>query len=428
MSKASRLIILGFALAVAMATGTATSAQTKSSSKFTPALAARPDVTAALAYIDQHFDAQVAEWITLVEIPALSTHEQKRAAYISAELTKLGLKPVIDGIGNVMARRVGTGGGPAVVFAAHMDTVHPMDANLTVKRLPDGTLHAPGVFDDTPSDVNLLQTLRAMNAAKIKTKGDVIALFTVQEELGLKGMYYWVDHNPKAADMIVAIDGELGAVNYGALGIYWSKMKFTAPGAHTLQSRNQPNPARAVSQCITDIYTVPLPPADAPVPAIYNIGMLGGGTVVNAISPESWFTVDLRTIDAALLKQLDGQIMAKCQAAAKAQGVTFDREYIQKSEAGGRPDQLTKQLASEPVQTTISVLRHLGVTLTARSPEATGSTDANVGVVRGIPSVAIGRTFGGNQHSLSEWADIASAKTGTKQLLLLAVSLAEIGG
>jgi acetylornithine deacetylase/succinyl-diaminopimelate desuccinylase-like protein len=428
MSKMSRAIVLGAALASVTATGAVTSAQSGSSSKFTPALAARADVKAAMAYIDQHFDAQVAEWIMLVQIPALSTHEQKRAAYISGELTKLGLKPVIDRIGNVMARRTGTGGGPTVVFAAHMDTVHPMDADLSVKRLPDGTLHAPGVFDDTPSDVNLLQTLRAMNAATIKTRGDVIALFTVQEELGLKGMYYWFDHNPKAADMIVAIDGELGAVNYGALGIYWSKMKFTAAGAHTMNSRNQPNPARAVSQCITDIYTVPLPPADAPVPAIYNIGMLGGGTVVNAISPESWFTVDLRTIDAGLLKQLDGQIVAKCEAAAKAQGVTFKREFIQQSEAGGRPDQLTKQLASAPVQTTISVLQHLGVKLAARSPEATGSTDENVGVVRGIPSVAIGRTYGGNQHSLTEWADIASAKNGTKQLLLLAVSLAEIGG
>jgi tripeptide aminopeptidase len=427
MLRTSRIFICGAAL-VAMALVAVTSAQSRSSSKFTPALAARADVTAALGYIDHHFDAQVTEWIKLVEIPSLSTHEQKRAAYISAELVKLGLKPVTDGIGNVMACRAGTGGGPAVLFAAHMDTVHPMDTNMTVKRLPDGTLHAPGVFDDTESDINLLQTLRAMDAAKIRTKGAIIALFTVQEELGLKGMYYWFDHNPKAADMIVSIDAELGAVNYGALGIYWSKMKFTAPGAHTLNSRNQPNPARAVAQCITDIYTVPLPPADAAVPAIYNVGMLGGGTVVNAISPESWFTVDLRTIDAAMLKQLDSQIMAKCQAASTAQHVQFEREYIQKSEAGGRPEQLTAQLASAPVQTALAVLGHLGVKLLPKTPEATGSTDANVGVVHGVPSVAIGRSLGGNQHSLSEWADIASAKNGTKQLLLLAVSLAEIGG
>src|SRR5262249_25709984 len=80
-------------------------------SKFTAALADRPDVKQALAYIDDHFDAQVKEWITLTEIPAQSTHEQKRAAYIKSQLESLGLKPTIDGIGNVVVRRAGTGGG-----------------------------------------------------------------------------------------------------------------------------------------------------------------------------------------------------------------------------------------------------------------------------------------------------------------------------
>jgi acetylornithine deacetylase/succinyl-diaminopimelate desuccinylase-like protein len=264
---------------------------------FTRAMAERADVKTALGYIDANFDKQVAEWITLTEIPALSTHEEKRAAYVMAELAKIpGLEVSKDEIGNITAIRRGAGGGPTLVMAAHMDTVHPMDADLKVKRLPDGTLHAPGIFDNTASVANALQTLRAMNAAKIRTKGDIYYVFTVQEELGLKGMYYWFDHHPNLATLIVASDGGLPDVNYGALGIYWSKMKFTAPGAHTLNSRNRPHPARAAAKCITDIYSVELPPANAPVPAIYNVGMMGGGTVVNAIAPENWFTVDLRTI------------------------------------------------------------------------------------------------------------------------------------
>jgi acetylornithine deacetylase/succinyl-diaminopimelate desuccinylase-like protein len=394
------------------------------SSKFSAALAERADVTQALSYIDQHFDAQVREWITLTEIPAQSTHEQKRAAYIRGQLETLGLKPTIDPIGNVVARRAGTGGGPTIVFVAHMDTVHPMDTDVTVKRLPDGTLHAPGVFDDTSSDVELLQMLRSLDAAKIRTKGDLIAIFSVQEELGLKGMYYWYDHNPKAADMIVAVDAELGAVDYGALGIYWSKMKFSAPGAHTLNSLGAPHPARAAAQCISNIYTIPLPPADAPVSAIYNVGMLGGGTVVNAVAPEAWFTVDLRTIDPALLKKLDAEIVGKCEAAARTQKVTFAREYIQKSEAGGRPEQLADRLGHPLIRTAVDVLSFLG--LPNAIPRPTGSTDANVGVTHGVPSIAIGRTRGGNQHSLSEWADIESARTGTKQVVLLAIALAEV--
>lgn len=404
-----------------VAFGAAASAQT--GSKFTPALGARADVQQALGYVDTNFDKQIAEWIRLTEIPALSTHEQQRAAYVTAELKKIpGLEISADPIGNVTAKRPGSGGGPAIVLAAHMDTVHPMDANLKVRRDADGTLHAPGVFDNTASVANALQTLRALDAAKIQTKGDLIFVFTVQEELGLKGMYYWIDHNPAPA-MIVASDGALGDVSYGALGIYWSTMKFTAPGAHTMNSRDQPHPARAAAQCITDIYSVPLPAANAPVPAIYNVGIMGGGTVVNAIAPENWFTVDLRTIDPALLKDLDAQIMAKCQAAANAHKVTFSREYIQQSEAGGRPEALASRLTHPIVQTPMEVLKFVGAPGT---PNPSGSTDANVGVVRGIPSVAIGRSRGGNQHSLSEWADVASEKLGAKQMLLVLVSLAEL--
>jgi acetylornithine deacetylase/succinyl-diaminopimelate desuccinylase-like protein len=418
-------VLLAAPVALTAAALPALIGQGSRASQFTPALADRADVRQATTYIDQHFDAQVAEWIHLSEIPAPSTHEQQRAAYLTGELTRLGLAPTVDEIGNVMARRRGTGGGPTIVFTAHMDTVFPMDTDVQVKRLPDGTFHAPGIWDDTASDINLLQMLRALDAAKIQTGGDLIALFTVQEELGLKGMYYWFDHHPKTADMIVAVDAELGAVNYGALGIYWSKMKFTGPGAHTLNSRDQPNPARAVARCISDIYTVPLPPTTDPVPVIYNVGMLGGGTVVNAISPESWFTVDLRTIDPALLKKYDAEIVDKCEGAARGERVTFAREYIQRSEAGGRPEQLTAQLNSPVVQTAVAVLAYLGEKLLPNGqPVPTGSTDANVGVVHGVPSVAVGRSHGGNQHSLSEWADINSAKTGTKELLFMAVSLA----
>ncbi len=104
--------------------------------------------------------------------------------------------------------------------------------------------------------------------------------------------------------------------------------------------------------------------------------------------------------------------------------MTFTREYIQKSEAGGRPDQLADRRAHPIVQTAIDVLRHEGVKLPAGGEAvATGSTDANVGVVRGIPSIAIGRGLGGDQHTLQEWADVPSGRVATRQLILLAVAL-----
>ena len=74
--------------------------------KFSAALAERPEVKQALSFIDERFDRQVTEWIAVTEIPAPSTREEKRAAYVKTELEKLGLTVTIDAIGNVMARRV----------------------------------------------------------------------------------------------------------------------------------------------------------------------------------------------------------------------------------------------------------------------------------------------------------------------------------
>src|SRR5438128_10621570 len=98
----------GIASLIGLLSAAGLAQQPASTSKFRPAVAQRPDVRAALAFVDQHFDEQVAEWIRLTEIPALSTHEQQRAAYIRAELEKAGLRSTTDEIGNVMARRPGT--------------------------------------------------------------------------------------------------------------------------------------------------------------------------------------------------------------------------------------------------------------------------------------------------------------------------------
>ncbi len=395
-------------------------------SKFSPEVARHPAVLDALAYIDTHFEEQVEEWIRITEIPGTSRHEAERAAYVRRELEALGLEVHVDSIGNVVARRPGTGGGRTVVFAAHLDTVHPLETDLTVTRR-EGRLFAPGVYDNSASVTNMLAAARAMTAGGLTTKGDVVLIGTVQEELGLNGMHYWLGQNPAVPDMLVALDGGLGPVRYGALGIYWSRMVFRGAGSHTNYSRGKPHPARAAAQCILDIYEVPLPEPDAPVGAVYNVGMLRGGHVVNAIAQEVSFTVDLRTVDPVLLAQLDTAIVSACGAAAAAGEVEFHREWIQRNEAGGTPEQLADRRAHPLVQTAVDILRFLGYDMGDRPPaRASGSTDANAGVLRGIPSISVGRARGGEQHTLSEWADVASAKIGTKQIVLLVAALAEL--
>ena len=403
-------------------------AQATYPTKFSAQLPELPVVRDALAYIDDNFESQVSEWIRITQIPAPSGHEGERAAYIHAQMEQLGLEVTIDSIGNVIGRRRGTGGGETLVFAAHMDTVHPLGTDLTVTR-EAGRLHAPGVYDNSASVANMLAAARAIQSAGMVTRGDVIFIGTVREEVGLDGMSHWLDHNPNVPDILVALDGGLGPISYGALGIYWSSMEFAAEGSHTLSSRGKPHPARAASRCILGIYDIPLPSRDAPVGAVYNVGMLRGGNVVNAIPQEVSFTVDLRTVDPVLLAGLDSAIVATCETAAQQEGVEFHREWISQNEAGGTPDQLADRREHPLVQTAVDVLEYLGYDFGRRSSAvATGSTDANTAVIRGIPAISTGRSSGGNQHTVTEWADIETARIGTKQIVLLTAALAEVAG
>ncbi|HEV7588877.1 MAG TPA: M20/M25/M40 family metallo-hydrolase [Longimicrobium sp.] len=384
---------------------------------WSPRVAGAPAVREALAWIDGNFPAQVEEWVRITQIPAQSTHEQQRAAYVAEQMRAEGLEVSIDSIGNVTGRRRGEGGGPVVVFAPHLDTVHPLDTDLTVK-VDGGTLRAPGVFDNSASVADMLAVVRALNRAHVRTRGDLVIVATVQEELGLRGMDWWLAHNPRP-DMLVAVDGGLGPVSYGALGIYWTRYHFTGEGSHTNSSTGKPHPARALADAVRSIYELRIPEGRGG--AVYNVGMVGGGRVFNAIPQEVWFTVDLRSVNPALLDSLDAEITGRVQAAARENRVQWSREPVQHLAAAGTEEMLRDRRAGAIVQTALDVHRFLGIETRA---EATGSTDSNVAVTRGIPAISVGRARGGDQHTLSEWADRDSALPATRMLLLLSVTLA----
>jgi tripeptide aminopeptidase len=406
---------------VAVVAAPPVAAQRRQGSLFTAQIREQQAVRDALTWLDGNFPAQVREWIHITEIPAKSTFEAKRAAYVKAQMEAEGLEVSIDSIGNVVGIRKGLGGGPTIVFAAHMDTVHPMDTDVTVRQDGD-TLRAPGIFDNSASVANMLATIRALNRAHVRTRGNLVFIGTVQEELGLNGMRYWFQHNKGVADMLVAMDGGLGRIGYGALGIEWTRYWFRSEGGHTNVSTGKPHPVRALADAVHSIYELRIPEGRGG--AVYNIGMIGGGEVFNAIPQDVYFTMDLRSVNAQLLDSLDAEITARVGAAAEANGVRWDMERVQEIPAGGTADELADRLASPLVQTAIDVYGSLGL---PNGTIASGSTDGNIGVGLGIPSISVGRSRGGNQHTLTEWADRPSALPATKAIVLLAVSLAGVG-
>src|SRR5688572_5442444 len=75
---------------------------------------------------------------SICEIPAPPFKESVRGAEYKRRLEALGLTVRIDSIGNVIAERRGSGNGPTVMIAGHLDTVFPEGTDVKVKR--EGTL------------------------------------------------------------------------------------------------------------------------------------------------------------------------------------------------------------------------------------------------------------------------------------------------
>ena len=382
----------------------------------------------AFAAVDARKEAIQKEWITLTEIPSPSKNEKLRVAYMKTAMARVGLSSIEeDAIGNVWGTFKGSGGGPVVAFAAHTDTVFAMDTPIKVTEI-DGRLHAPGIGDDTGSLAAMLNALEIMRDSGIKTKGDVIFVATVQEEIGLIGAKYWLEHQAKKPDMFVAVDARMGSVGYGALLIEQYKFIFEGPTLHTLASKGKANAARGAARAILAIADMKMPEAleggSANLP-VANVGTLGGGTVVNATPGKVFITVDIRSQDIKSEQKLVEDVKSIAQRAANQEKLQLAIEAVNIVHDYSKALPKEVRLNHTLVQTTLAVTDHMKLNGDRKAAAYdSGSDDHNIGVAMGIPSIGIGAIRSAGAHSLEENAEKASIVAGTKYMILLASTLA----
>jgi acetylornithine deacetylase/succinyl-diaminopimelate desuccinylase-like protein len=379
------------------------------------ALANRADVKAANDYVDRNHDSILREWIAITEINAPSGHEQRRARFIETLLRQYRLDVHYDAAGNLIAMRKGTIGKPRIVFDAHMDTV--FQPGLQIKAtIRDGKVYAPGIGDDTRNVEALLATIRALNATKIKTKGDLVFVFTVEEETSFKGVKAYVEANKAGIDQYIALDGGYEGFTYAGIGINWYRHHFIGPGGHT---RSQTPPYSAtlpLARAIDRIYQLKVPTNPS---SNLNIGMLGGSEVVNAKAADAWFTVDLRSTSNDVLADLEKQIATILDEEAARVGMTVKTDVISRSPAAVIPGHRYSYL----VRMAEAVHRVMGF-----EPPITnaGSNNSSVALLAGIFSISTGAGPCDGAHSLAENCEIEPFYKGIKKTLLLELALAGV--
>lgn len=373
-------------------------------------------VKRANEYIDKNHGDILREWIAITEINAPSRHEKERAAYIEGLLRKYKLENIhYDSAGNLIAMRKGSGGGPVTVFDAHMDTV--FQPGLKIKAtVKDGTVYAPGIGDDTRNIEALLATIRALDIARIKTKGNLLFVFTTDEETGLTGAKQFVKDNKAGIDYYVALDGGYEGFTYAGIGINWYRHHFIGPGGHT-RSRTPPYSATLpLARAISRIYELQVP---SDPPSNLNVGMLGGSEVVNAKAADAWFTVDLRSTNNVVIADLEKKIALILEEEAKSTGLTIKTEVISTSPAAVIPGHRDSKL----VKMAEAVHRAMGF-----DPPITptGSNNSSAALLEGIPSISTGAGPCSEAHALTENCEIEPLYKGIKKILLLELALAQL--
>jgi len=372
-----------------------------------------PRVKAAFDHIDKDRDAILREWIAITEINAPSKQEQERAKYIESLLRKYKLGIRYDSAGNLIATRKGTGGGPVTVFDAHMDTV--FQPGLKIKAtVRDGRVYAPGIGDDTRNIEALLATIRALDAAKIETKGDLVFLFTTDEEAGMTGAKQYTKDNKGKVDYYIALDGGYEGFTYAGIGINWYRHHFIGPGGHT-RSRTPPYSATLpLARAIARIYELKVPTIPS---SNLNVGMLGGSEVVNAKASDAWFTVDLRSTSNDVIADLEQKIAAILDEEAKRAGVTVKTDVISAPPAAVLPGNRESNLVK------IAEALHRAMGFDPPIGNA-GSNNSSAALLQGITSISTGAGPCSDSHALTENCEIEPLYRGIKKILLLELSLA----
>jgi len=369
-------------------------------------------VMRAFAAIEAYHEDLVQLIIRLCEIPAPTFAEGPRAQAVAEELRALGLHDVhLDAVNNVLATLPGTTPGPTFVLDAHTDTVFPAGTDVRVRR-EDGKLRAPGVGDDSANLACGLFFLRLVRDCGLSLPGTLIFSGSVGEEgLGdLRGIKAVMEQLAGRVHYVLALDGKLGKLTHQGVGSHRYKITVKAQGGHSWADFGAPSAIHALGELIARLAKLDVPKHPR---TTFNVGRISGGTSVNTIAESADMLLDMRSVSAAELANLESRVLALLPEVERLCQVHLERQLVGDRPAGSRAD------TTWMVETIHAVHQALGI----QTDLGASSTNANIPLSQGIPAVVLGSYTGKGTHRLEEWIDEGSVILGMKQLVLSVLAL-----
>jgi tripeptide aminopeptidase len=360
--------------------------------------------------------------LELCRIPAPTFLEEERAIWFLNQFRAAGWEASMDKAGNVIAIE---GEPPYIALTAHLDTVLAPRAKDDIAVEVDGRFVGPGVSDNGAGLAALLAVARAWKAFPNRPalgRGLLLAANTGEEGEGnLMGMRRLAKEPPMAKRIaaFVVVDGaNTDHITSRALGSRRFEVLFSGPGGHSWSDYGVGNPLHALCRAVALFSDTRV---DGAPKSAFNVGLIEGGSGVNAIAHAARAKVDIRSESNEKMEELVRALSAAVERA---------RELENQRAAGGKIATKLKEIGSRPaaalpddaaiLQYVRAVDAHLGI----RSHLDCSSTDANLPLSLGIPALAIGGGgSGGGAHTMQEWYRPEGRDLGLKRIVLLLLLL-----
>ena len=415
----------------------------------------KPDYAALDAWIDQHFDEQVAFLQQLVRVPtdtppgnnapyAERTAELIAAFGFDAEKHAVPEQEVRDygmqSITNLIVRRPYGKGGKTIALNAHGDVVPPGEGwahDPYGAEIEDGKMYGRATAVSKSDFATFSFAVRALEAVAKPKRGNIELHFTYDEEFGgILGPGWLLQQGLTKPDLMIAagFSYEVVTAHNGCL-----QMEVTVQGrmAHAAVPHTGVDALQAAVFIMNALYAenTAYQKVTSKVPGIkhpyLNIGRIEGGTNTNVIPGKVVLKLDRRMIPEENPAKVEARIRKVIEDATRH----FNRWRGVKGDDAVRTDVRRILLANAMTplpgnQPLVDAIQKHGEAVFGQKPPAVGTplyTDVRLYVERGIPGVIYGagpRTvLESHAKRADERVDLLDLRRATK---VIARTLAEL--
>lgn len=333
----------------------------------------------------------------LCGIPAPSHFEHKRAAFCKEWLEGVGASGVyIDDALNVVLPIQCENSNQITVVVAHTDTVFP-----DLEPMPfsdEGEIwRCPSICDDTASLAVLLMCAKFLIENQVRfPKGLLLVCNSGEEGLGnLKGTRQIFQAYAGRISKFISFDSLFTAIADRCVGSHRYEVNVKTEGGHSYQAYGKKNAIAQLSGIIGEIYKIEVSEINNSK-TTYNVGTISGGTSVNTIAQSASMVCEYRSDNVKCLTQMQEKFLDIFDR-AQVEGVE-----VSVREIGQRP--CMADMDTGEIEVMYETCRQIVEEVTKQKVRRiASSTDCNIPLSLGIPSICVGVCDGGGRHTREEW-------------------------